>query len=54
MNGLTDAELYRRGPDTLVASWQEYARGTARARHLHLRAHQRQRRDLMLKGLEAR
>lgn len=27
MTRLTDAELYRRGSDTLLTSWEEYARG---------------------------
>jgi ribosomal protein S18 acetylase RimI-like enzyme len=31
MTGLTDADLYRRGAKTLLASWEEYARGTADA-----------------------
>jgi hypothetical protein len=28
---LTDAELYRRGAETLLASWEQYARGAAGA-----------------------
>src|SRR6476469_1179888 len=28
---MTDADLYRRGAETLVASWQEYARGASGA-----------------------
>ncbi len=31
MGGLADAELYRRGSATLVASWEAYARGAAGA-----------------------
>lgn len=31
MSGLTDAELYLRGAGTLLASWEQYARGAARA-----------------------
>lgn len=29
MDGVNDADLYRRGARTLVASWQEYARGAS-------------------------
>jgi hypothetical protein len=29
MTVLTDAELYRRGAETLLGSWEEYARGAA-------------------------
>lgn len=32
MGGLSDAELYRRGAETLRASWEAYARGARRAR----------------------
>jgi hypothetical protein len=28
---VTDTELYRRGVDTLLGSWEEYARGAADA-----------------------
>jgi hypothetical protein len=31
MTVLTDADLYRRGAETLVASWEEYARGATGA-----------------------
>lgn len=31
MTALTDADLYLRGTDTLLASWEEYARGAAGA-----------------------
>jgi hypothetical protein len=36
MSAFTDADLYRRGADTLVASWQEYARETTDAAVLRL------------------
>jgi ribosomal protein S18 acetylase RimI-like enzyme len=31
VDGVSDADLYRRGAQTLVASWQEYARGASGA-----------------------
>ena len=31
MTVLTDADLYQRGAETLVASWEEYARGAVGA-----------------------
>jgi len=31
MSELTDAELYLRGAETLLASWEQYARGAAGA-----------------------
>ena len=30
MSKLTDAELYLRGAETLLASWEQYARGRGR------------------------
>jgi hypothetical protein len=36
MTTLTDAGLYLRGAQTLVASWEEYARGSKEAAVLHL------------------
>jgi hypothetical protein len=31
MSTLTDSDLYRRGSETLLASWAEYARGSSGA-----------------------
>ena len=36
MSWLTDAELYARGADTLIASWEAYARGAVNAAVQHL------------------